>query len=85
MYLHHVIKLNMASQPEVSVSGDFVEVSSFVRGIHAYKDLWEPSIGEVLLLQREPENSQDKLAVAVLKSGRVVGHVPMSVQTHHRL
>lgn len=53
----------------------FIELSSFVRGVHAYKDLWKPRIGEVLQLQREPNNSQDKLAVAVLKSGRVVGHV----------
>ena len=65
----------MASQPMVSSGGDFVEHSSFVRGVHAYKDLWEPRIGEVLQLQREPDNCQDKLAVAVLKSGRVVGHV----------
>ena len=50
-----------------------------LRGAHAYKDLWEPRIGEVLLLQREPDNSQDKLAVAVLKSGRVVGHVPKNL------
>ena len=69
----------MASQPEASSGADFVEISSFVRGAHAYKDLWEPRIGEVLLFQREPDNSQDKLAVAVLKSGRVVGHVPKNL------
>ena len=37
--------------------------------------MWEPRIGEVLLSQRESENSEDTLAIAVLKSGRVVGHV----------
>ena len=65
----------MASQPVASSGSDFVEHSSFVRGVHAYKDVWEPKIGEVLQLQREPDNCQDKLAVAVLNSGRVVGHV----------
>ena len=54
---------------------DFVEFFLFVRGLHAYIDMWEPRIGEVLLLQRESDNSEDKLPVAVLKSGRIVGRV----------
>ena len=73
----------MASQPVASSSRgsdtDFVEIFSFIRGLHAYTDVWEPRIGEVLLLQRESDNSEDKLAVAVLKSGRVVGHVPKNL------
>ena len=60
----------MASQPVASSSRyshtDFIEIHSFVRGLHAYLDVWEPRIGEVLLLQRESDNSEDKLAVAVL-------------------
>ena len=33
-------------------------------------------MGEVLLLEREPLNSVDNYAVAIVKSGTVVGHVP---------
>ena len=71
--------MKMASQPVASSGSDFLELSSFVRGVHAYKDLWEPRIGEVLQLQRELDNSQDKLGIAVLKSGRVVGHIPKNL------
>ena len=53
-----------------------VEVPSLVRGYHAYKDSWEITIGEVLDLHHEPKNQQDKNAVAVVKIGEVVGHVP---------
>ena len=51
------------------------EVSSYVRGYHAYQDAWTPFIGEVLQLKREPDNCADKCAVAVVKNGTVVGHV----------
>ena len=54
--------MEIASQPVASSGSDFLELSiSFIRGVHAYKDLWEPRIGEVLQLQQEPDNSQDKL------------------------
>jgi hypothetical protein len=70
----------MASQPASGLSEtDMLEISSFVRGIHAYKDRWEPRIGEVLSLQREPDNSEDQLAIAIMKSGSVVGHVPRNL------
>ena len=69
----------MASQPGPSTSTtatSSVEIDSFVRGVHAYKDIWELREGEVLVLKREPDNIEDKFAVAVMKSGAVVGHVP---------
>ena len=56
-----------------------VEVQSWVRGYHVYKDSWEIEIGEVLNLQHEPKNQQDKNAVAVVKNGKVVGHVPRAL------
>ena len=67
----------MASQPKPSTT--IVEISYFVRGIHACKDIWEPRKGEVLLLKREPDNVEHRFAVAVLKSGAVVGHVPKTL------
>ena len=70
----------MASQPASDpAQTDVLEIASFVRGVHAYKDKWEPRIGEVLCLQREPTNSQDQFAVAVMRSGSVVGHVPRNL------
>ena len=67
----------MASQPP-SESVEF-EIESFVRGYHSYMDVWEPRIGEVLALEREPHNAVDQLAVSVVKSGFVVGHVPFNL------
>ena len=54
-------------------------VSSYIRGYHAYMHAWEPFIGEVLPLQREPDNPEDRFAVAVQKSGEVVGHIIRTV------
>ena len=67
----------MASQsPPNSVT---VEMGSFVRGYHSYMDVWEPQLGEVLVLEREPQNVADKFAVSVVRSGRIVGHVPFNL------
>ena len=62
------------------LGSDCYEFCSFIRGYHAYKDVWIPRIGEVLLLKREPENEVDKNAVAVTTgSGEVRGHVPYNL------
>ena len=70
----------MATQPEPSSSGTTaIEIASFVHGVHACKDLWEPREGEILLLKCKPENLQDKFPVAIMRNGTVVGgHVPKS-------
>ena len=58
----------MASQP-VEPNIFYVEIlSSFI-----HLDIWQPSEGEVLLLQREPTNVK---AVSVMKNALVVEHVP---------
>jgi hypothetical protein len=49
---------------------------SVIRGHHVYKDIWIPMIGEILEVQREPENEHDHRAVCVLKSDTIVGHIP---------
>ena len=38
-----------------------------VRGYHAYQEIWEAAVGEVLECDREPRNCTDRHAVAVLK------------------
>ena len=51
-------------------------MESCVRGYHAYKDIWETSVGEELPCQRVIGNRADPFAVAVIKSGQTVGHIP---------
>ena len=65
----------MAASAESSET--FIQLESFVRGYHAYMDIWNPAIGEELQLKREPENTRDGCVVAVVKPDScVVGHVP---------
>ena len=55
----------MATQSIASCS--VFEAKSFIRGYHDYMHLWMPRAGEVLTLQREPQNTVDQHAVAVIK------------------
>ena len=43
------------------------------------KVAWSPYIGEELPVQREVNNIHDDFAVAVLKNGNTVGHVPREI------
>ena len=49
---------------------------SVVRGHHIYKETRTPSVGEILLVQQEPENPHDRRAVCRLKSSMIVDLVP---------
>ena len=54
-----------------------LEIHSFVRGYHAYMDIWKPSVGDCLFLMPEPDNIKDENAVAIILHDKtVVGHVP---------
>ena len=65
----------MASQP-VSVSASYIlEIDLFVRGYHAYQDIWQPTVGDILPLRREPSNDKDSLAVSII----IVGHMPCNL------
>ncbi len=64
-----------ASQCRVSVH----QKESVVRGHHIYKSSWTPVLGEELLLKREEGNQHDEYAVAVLRNGAVVGHMPRCI------
>ena len=44
------------------------EFDSYIRGYHAYQDIWNPVVGESLLLKREPDNSVDSSAVALISA-----------------
>ena len=58
---------------------DSYEKTSVIRGQHIYKSIWTPIIGEELVLEAQDDNEHDKHAVAVMKDGCVVGHVPRSI------
>ena len=49
---------------------------SCVRGYHAYQNVWDAAIGEILTCEMEPSNSQDHYAVAVKKEDSIVGQQP---------
>ena len=65
------LSLSSASSAESSI-----QIEPFIRGYHAYMDIWDPIIGEELQLKREAENIRDGCAVAVVKDFCIVGHVP---------
>ena len=52
------------------------EVTCCVRGYHVYKTVWAAAVGEVLICRREPTNSADRYAVAVLKEETIIEHLP---------
>ena len=54
-------------------------VEAMAIGYHAYKDVWEATIGEELLWQSQHGNVQDAFAVAVLKDEAIVGHVSRKI------
>ena len=68
----------MASQV-VCETLEVLHISSYIRGYHAYMDMWRSVQDEMLILKREPTNVADKNAVAVLKEDQVVGHVPFNL------
>ena len=52
----------------------------WMRGHHAYKDIFKPVIGSTLTLLREPENAKDPHAVAIVEdTGRIVVHIPLAL------
>ncbi len=42
-------------------------------------DIWAPFVGEQLPLEREPTNPRDRFAVAVVKDGSIIGHLPFNL------
>ena len=69
----------MASQVVSSQSVAMLSTESFIRGYHAYMDIWTPVEDEMLRLIPEPTNSVDGNSVAMMKEGQVVGHVPFNL------
>ena len=49
---------------------------SVIRGHHVYKDVWTPSIGEILQVARDTDSNHNWFSVGLLKEDAIIGHVP---------
>ena len=56
-------------------------VEAVVRGYHAYKDIWAAVYDEELPCEREAGNRVDAFAMAIMKDGMVVGHIPKKISS----
>ena len=55
------------------------DLDSFVRGYHAYLDIWTPKdADENFCLKSENENQHGKFPVAIVSEEQIVGHVAKS-------
>ena len=52
-----------------------MDLETFIREHHIYKNIWTPQLDELLEVSTEPDNSVDKFAVAVKKNQNIVGHL----------
>ncbi len=57
------------------------EVEAMVRGYHEYQEVWAAVLGDQLQCGRETDNLHDFYAVAVLKSGQIVGYVLRNISS----
>ena len=55
------------------------DIACCVHGYHIYRHFWEAAVGETLICKREPTNHNDRNAVAVIKAGMIVGHLPKKI------
>ena len=46
---------------------DSLHWDSVIRGHHVYKEIWTPFVGEVLRVEQETHNAQDRFAVAIVQ------------------
>ena len=53
-----------------------------IRGYHIYRAIWHAAVGETLLCAREPTNNSDMYAVAVIRAGVTIGHLPRRISLH---
>ena len=58
---------------------DSLHVDPDIHGHHVNKNVQAPFVGEVLLVEQEDHNPENCFAVAILKSGEIVGHVPREI------
>ena len=52
-----------------------LDLETFIKRHHVYKDIWTPKQGEQLDVLMEPDNQMDKFAVCVKINEKIVGHL----------
>ena len=66
--------------PVILVKVDTYTLHSYVRGYHAYMNIWNPKLGgNDVEVKHEVNNEHDKFAIAIFHSKRIVGHVPKNL------
>ena len=73
MFALRAFFINMASHLGNTISS--FEMDSYIKGYHAYQDIWSPTRNKKLKAVPEPTNVVDKYAVCVLFCEEVVGHL----------
>ena len=58
---------------------EITRFSSVIKGHHIYKEIWQPTHGQILQCAREVSNRFDPFAVSVVDDGEIVGHVPRRI------
>ena len=52
-----------------------LDLKTFIKGHHVYKDIWTPKQGEQLDVLMVPDNRMDKFAVCVKINEKIAGHL----------
>ena len=65
----------VGSNPDLEI----FEKECCVRGYHEYQAIWDAAIDEELPCEHEVHNTMDHYAVAVVKDGQIVGHLPKKI------
>ena len=68
-----VLPLNSPPEQDLAsynIAMEVTEFDSYIRGYHAYQDIWNPVVGESLLLKRGPDNSVATLVSVLLLCGK---------------
>ena len=66
--------------PIILVKVDTYILQSYVRGYHAYMNIWNPKVGDNdVVVKHEKDNEHDKFAIAVFHKERIVRHLPKNL------
>ena len=66
--------------PVILVKVDTHTLPSYVRGYHAYMNIWNPKLGDnEVEVKHEVNNEHDKFTITIFYSKRIVGNVPTNL------
>ena len=66
--------------PVILVKVDTYTLHSYVRGYHAYMNIWNPKLGDNdVEVKHEVNTEHDKFAIAIFHGKRIVGQVPKNL------